>query len=143
MRVAQMVAVYYKLKFRRARPQQVCPALVPLINPPWHASFPSAHSLESHLIARALSEVRPHSSRELDALACRIAHNREVAGVHYRSDSEAGEELAGKAFKLLMKDCSRFKDMIQRAQREPGGAKYAHLDAQESSESNSESANDE
>src|SRR5207247_286192 len=47
MRVAQMVAVYFKLKFRRPRPQQVCPALVPLINSPWHASFPSGHSLES------------------------------------------------------------------------------------------------
>ena len=44
LRVAQMVAIYFKLKYQRARRQQICPALVPLIDPPGHASFPNAHS---------------------------------------------------------------------------------------------------
>ena len=119
IRVGQMVAVHFKLVFNRARPQQVCPALVPLINSPSHASFPSAHSLESHMIALALAEVRPGSGRVLTALADRIGRNREVAGVHYPSDTLAGRQIAGEAFKLL-KECPIFQKIAETAADEPG-----------------------
>ncbi|MFN5666479.1 phosphatase PAP2 family protein [Bradyrhizobium sp.] len=122
IRVAQMVAIDFKLRFNRARPQQVCPALVPLINSPGHASFPSAHSLESHLIALALAEIHPrHTRRMLVALADRIGRNREVAGVHYPSDTHAGKVIAHQAFELL-KDCPTFKAVSAEAKREPGKA---------------------
>jgi acid phosphatase (class A) len=125
IRVAQMVAIHFKLKFNRARPQQVCPALVPLINSPGHASFPSAHSLESHMIALALTEVQPHKHRAstakvLTALADRIGRNREVAGVHYPSDTKAGKEIACAAFELL-KECPIFQSVLRAAREEPGG----------------------
>jgi acid phosphatase (class A) len=124
-RVAQMVAVYFKLQFKRARPQQVCPALVPLINSPWHASFPSAHSLESHMIALALSEVRPSTKGVLTALADRIGRNREVAGVHYPSDTLAGKEIAYQAFDRL-KASDSFQYVLKHARKEPGGAEEPH-----------------
>nr|WP_176422259.1 phosphatase PAP2 family protein [Bradyrhizobium sp. 2S1]MCK7665656.1 phosphatase PAP2 family protein [Bradyrhizobium sp. 2S1] len=122
MRTAQMVAIHFKLKFNRARPQQICPALVPLINSPGHASFPSAHSLESHLIALSLAEIDPqHPKRALVALADRIGRNREVAGVHYPSDTAAGRDIARQAFDIL-KTCPTFKTTLIEAKREPGGA---------------------
>jgi membrane-associated phospholipid phosphatase len=38
---------------------------------------------------------------DLLALAARIARNREIAGVHYPSDSKAGADLAAQAVPLL------------------------------------------
>jgi hypothetical protein len=37
----------------------------------------------------------------LDALAGRIARNREIAGLHYESDTLAGKYLAGEIYKIL------------------------------------------
>jgi acid phosphatase (class A) len=118
-RVGQMVAIHFKLKFNRARPQQVCPKLVPLINPPGHASFPSGHSLESHMIALALSDVRPYASTALTALADRIGRNREVAGVHYPSDTAAGKRIAALAFQRLQ-TCPIYQMVLATARAEPG-----------------------
>jgi membrane-associated phospholipid phosphatase len=117
-RVAQMLGVHFKLKYNRARPQQVFPALIPLIDSPWHASFPSAHSLESHMIARALAAVSPGARRPLRALANRIGRNREVAGVHYPSDTLAGRQIAREAFPLLL-CCPIFHTVLCEARKEP------------------------
>ena len=71
------------------------------------AAFPSGHATESHLIARLLGIVLPdkHPARPLLLpLAHRIAINREVMGLHYRSDSEAGELLA----EMTLKDALSF-----------------------------------
>jgi membrane-associated phospholipid phosphatase len=38
----------------------------------------------------------------VQALAARIARNREIAGLHYPSDTAAGIELAGKIWVTLM-----------------------------------------
>jgi hypothetical protein len=66
--------------------------------PPAHPAYPSAHATQSHLIGALLcmvdSSVRSRFADELDWLAKRIAMNRERAGVHYESDSIAGEALA-------------------------------------------------
>src|SRR5262249_7015662 len=109
--VALVVAMHFKRKFMRGRPQQVCPALVPLIPSPWHPSYPSGHSLESQLIARALASVVPSATDALEALAKRIATNREIAGVHFRSDSDAGKHIALLVFPYLM-DCRTFRDTL-------------------------------
>lgn len=125
LRVGQMVAVHFKLKYNRARPQQVFPPLVPLLNSPWHASFPSGHSLESHMIALALAEVAPNTRKALIALADRIGHNREIAGVHYPSDTRAGKKIACAAFPLLHK-CPIFQTILKAARKEPGLPGHLH-----------------
>ncbi|PWB65503.1 MAG: hypothetical protein C3F17_03910 [Bradyrhizobiaceae bacterium] len=115
--VGTMVAVFFKLKFNRARPQQVCRRLFPLMPSPWHASFPSGHTLEAHMIALALSKVVPAASRELIDLADRIGRNREIAGVHFRSDTVAGRQIAREAFKRLQ-TCATFKLVLEEARKE-------------------------
>jgi hypothetical protein len=115
-----MVAIYFKDKFNRARPQQVFPGLVPLIPPPGHPSWPSGHSLESHMIALALKEVLPNVGNmhaALDRLADRIGKNREIAGVHYVSDTDAGKRIALKAFPYLKK-CPTFERALEAARTE-------------------------
>lgn len=113
-----MAAMYFKAKYNRARPQQVSPALFPLIPTPGHPAWPSGHALESHMIALALMQVLPKNAHvALVALADRIGKNREFAGVHYKSDTAAGKEIAGKVFPFLQK-CPTFQRALKDAQAE-------------------------
>lgn len=106
VRIGQVVAVYYKKKYKRPRPSFICPGLLPAFGPPAHASFPSAHSLQSWLMSYLLAEVLPHWNDQLEWLASRVAFNRERAGVHYPSDSAAGKVIA-RACVDLIKDRTR------------------------------------
>jgi hypothetical protein len=97
LNLGQFAVMLYKQKFDRPRPSQLRPALMPEMEVPGHASYPSGHSTEAHLIAHVLEMVLDpsHPARNLlHPLADRIAINREVMGLHYRSDSEAGKQLA-------------------------------------------------
>jgi acid phosphatase (class A) len=50
-------------------------------------------------------------------LADRIGKNREIAGVHYASDTAAGKYLAAQCFELLAK-CPTFQRVLGAAQEE-------------------------
>jgi hypothetical protein len=81
MQAGQMVALHFKHKIGRARPVQVCPALMPLVPTPPHASYPSGHATQMTLIATLIAalfdEGEAHAmARSAAALAPRIAENR-------------------------------------------------------------------
>jgi hypothetical protein len=82
--------------FMRPRPVQIYPAMMPFIATPSHPSFPSGHATQAFLVAKMLSRMMQAPALEpyLFSLANRIAENREIAGLHYESDSRAGKELA-------------------------------------------------
>src|SRR5205814_5902365 len=42
--IGQFQVMHYKWIYQRMRPSQVSPALMPPINPPGHAAFPSGHA---------------------------------------------------------------------------------------------------
>lgn len=114
---------HYKRVFSRVRPSQISPALLPPIEIPGHAAFPSGHSTEGHMIALCLSKVMPRAARRpaespLMMMAQRIARNREVIGLHYPSDSAAGKLLAEKSFEILMECPSMKNEVIPRAKKE-------------------------
>ncbi len=100
MRVAEFSAMYYKNLFQRPRPYQLWPQLMPPVAVPGHASFPSAHSTQANTIALVLQAVAaaavPSAIDITTRLAQRIARGRELLGLHYPSDSEAGLVLAQK-----------------------------------------------
>jgi hypothetical protein len=121
LQVGALVVNYYKLKHMRARPAQVWPALAPPIATPAHASFPSGHSTQSHLIAYLLGEVSEAIKDVNIRLANRISENREVAGVHWPSDTEGGIRLAKKTLPLLLK-VESFKPIFAAAKDEWAGA---------------------
>jgi membrane-associated phospholipid phosphatase len=107
--IAGFCAMYYKGKYQRPRPTMLCPALMPPIPVPGHASFPSGHSTQAHLMALCMGDVLstanpprlPAMANDLRALADRIAHNREIGGFHYPSDTDAGVSLATNVWPLL------------------------------------------
>jgi hypothetical protein len=118
--IGQFQAMYYKRYFSRPRPSQYSPDLLPPIDVPGHASYPSGHATESLLIALCLEKVLPPAASTpagfapdrppppypgispLQQMAQRIARNREVLGLHFPSDSKAGRFLAQESFNILM-----------------------------------------
>ena len=100
--IGLVIVMHFKKVYNRARPQQVCPTIYPMLPGPMQPSYPSGHSLQSHLIAAVLARVVPDDVAPiLETLAKRIAKNREIAGVHFQSDSKAGENAAAEAIKIL------------------------------------------
>ena len=105
--VGTFCAMYYKGLYQRPRPSHICPALLPPLAVPGHASFPSGHSTQAHLMALCMVDVLatwPDAGDVTDdiwTLADRIARNREIAGLHYPSDTDAGKLLA-QAIKPLL-----------------------------------------
>jgi hypothetical protein len=129
--IASIVAAFTVLYFKngagkylpRPRPSQVCPALLPPVPVPGHPSYPSGHATEAHLVEFVLNEVFSKSDpkkNDLEALAARIARNREIAGLHYPSDSKAGKQLAKDIHALLQasKLCPLYAKAITDAQSE-------------------------
>jgi len=119
IRVGEFLAMYYKAQHNRPRPSRLSARLMPLVEVPGHASFPSGHATQSRLVANLLAQVIEGAEAPLLCMADRIARNREVMGLHYRSDSEGGVDLANKAFHLLFELDTMIK-MINRARSEWG-----------------------
>ena len=123
-RAGEMVALHFKYKYHRVRPSTLLPGLLVPFGPPRHPAFPSGHSLTGHLTAGLLNKipkVKERLEKDLDWLAKRVAKNRERAGLHYKSDSEAGAKLAV-AFKDLMVagtiTSPRFNEILTNAEKE-------------------------
>ena len=91
-----------KKLYNRVRPSYLDPTLKPVIDIPDHPAYPSGHSTQAHLRALVLSELDPKNRARYEQAAKRIARNREIAGLHYPSDSKAGAILAKQLFKKLM-----------------------------------------
>jgi hypothetical protein len=109
-----MVAMHFKRIFARARPSRLDPALLPPIEVPGHASYPSAHAGEAMLIALVLEQVLPPEiiqdangagaaeAGPLRTMARRTGRNHEVLGVHYPSDTLCGFRMAARMLPLFL-----------------------------------------
>ena len=129
--VGQFQAMHFKAIFKRARPSNLSPSILPPIDPPGHPSYPSGHATEAYLMALCLEHVLPtqigqpaEEDRPLRRMADRIARNREVLGMHYRSDSEVGEKLAENSFEILKRckslDPNDAESLVAKARSEWG-----------------------
>jgi len=140
LRVGPFQAMYYKYNpgantppgppplLPRPRPSQLSPSLMPPIDIPGHAAYPSGHATESYLLAQILAQVMPPEARArtdvndpdstpLRRIAERVARNREVLGLHYPSDSKAGKYLGDQSAALLLQ-CPSVAGLLQPAQAE-------------------------
>jgi hypothetical protein len=106
-----------KEKFNRIRPSLLDSSLDTVIAVPDFPAYPSYHSSEAYFIAHVFSELAPERKDEFMARAYQIALNREIAGVHYPSDSAAGKLLAQQFFDILMKN-DKFKTFLATAKIE-------------------------
>jgi hypothetical protein len=102
--IGSFAVLYFKGKYNVPRAPQICPALLPPIPVPGHASWPSGHSTQAHLMKNCMLRVFAAAAMpaadlavmtsDLNVLADEIARNREIAGLHYPKDSEGGARLA-------------------------------------------------
>jgi len=129
--IGSFTALHFKGIYERPRPSQLCPALLPPIPVPGHSSFPSGHSTQAHLMALCMGQLltqanvpqpdRGNISADLRVLADRIGRNREIAGLHYESDTAGGVALAQSVFDTLtnaQNPINKFADAITSAVEE-------------------------
>jgi len=108
-----------KARYNRPRPVQLERTLDPPFCP-GHPAYPSGHSGESYSVALALMDATadyPELHGPLVAAAISIAWHREVAGVHYPSDSEASRRLARQLHAALRADAG-YQQRITRVRAE-------------------------
>lgn len=94
--VCEYIGLYYKSVYGRLRPNQIEARMRPLLANPAHAAYPSNHAFQCYSIVYAFNTLLPEhpATNELSLIALNVAQNREWAGLHYPSDTEAGRSLA-------------------------------------------------
>jgi acid phosphatase (class A) len=105
-----------KFKYARVRPYNIDSNIKPLQEPNW-AAFPSGHSFYAHMLAYLYSEMAPEFSDIFLNDAHAIAHSREIIGVHFPSDSEAGRVLARQFVDQLLLS-EKFRPELERIKKE-------------------------
>ena len=101
---ARFFVMREKLLWSRARPYALETALRTEVLPPQHASYPSAHATEYAALAEILSILNPACAATYRALSNDVGHRREIAGVHYPSDTTAGIALGNRVARTLYDD---------------------------------------
>ena len=82
-----------KYAYWQIRPSQLDPEFKPLFPPPNHPSYPAAHGCLSTAAAATLAHLFPRDAEAFLAIGKQAAEARIWAGIHYRSDIDAGQAL--------------------------------------------------
>jgi acid phosphatase (class A) len=114
---ATLAVFHAKRRFNRARPNQLEPRLAPSIPVPAHPAYPSGHALQGLLVARVLASILPEQRALLLALGEQIGREREIAGLHYASDSAASHAL-GEALFARLEANPRYRGELDAARAE-------------------------
>jgi hypothetical protein len=82
-----------KYAYWHIRPSQLDPEFKPVFPPPNHPSYPAAHGCLSTAAATTLAHLFPRDAEAFLALGKQAAEARMWAGIHYRSDIDAGQAI--------------------------------------------------
>lgn len=123
IRECVIIALFYKAKYDRVRPSFLAKDLQPSIEVPLHPAYPSGHATQSFCLANLLTELFPDQASDLAQTAKEISVNREIAGVHYPSDTEAGQIIAQKIWQRLRLK-PNFKGLIDQAKTEVTSGRF-------------------
>jgi hypothetical protein len=89
-----------KYHYWMIRPYQASAQVALALGAPNHPAFPSGHSCVSASAARVLQEFFPDKSTELNKLVADAGMSRIYAGIHYRFDVTAGQQIGKSAAEL-------------------------------------------
>lgn len=93
-----------KYEFWFIRPPQLDAELKSLFPPPNHPSFPAAHGRYSTAAATILADIFPQDKDRPLALAEDAAEAGVWAGIHYRFDIDAGQEIGRKVREKVLEN---------------------------------------
>jgi len=113
----QIIEMQQKQKFDRVRPSVLDPSLDTALVVPGHPAYPSYHATEMYFYAHVFSELAPARRATFFARAEQVSKNREIAGVHYPSDTVAGILLAEQFFNIMMQN-EKFLTLLAAAKEE-------------------------
>jgi acid phosphatase (class A) len=113
----QIIVKDAKKKWGRLRPNLADPRIHPCVKLETNPSYPSGHAAQGIIWATILSEIYPEHRDELMARGEQIGTDRVMAGVHYPTDVEAGQEL-GKAIAAKLLENEDFQVALERAKEE-------------------------
>jgi PAP2 superfamily protein len=82
-----------KYTYWAPRPGMLDPSLTTVFDTPNHPSYPSAHSCNSSAIASILGRQFPSDAGAVNALSEQSGESRIMAGIHFRTDIDAGKTL--------------------------------------------------
>jgi membrane-associated phospholipid phosphatase len=91
-----------KYTYWAIRPNQLDPTITTLFPNPNHPSYPSAHTSLASGQAEALSYLFPRDADFIRNFAMESANSRIWAGIHYRSDIDAGLALSRQVATLII-----------------------------------------
>ena len=91
-----------KYTYWSMRPSQVDPEFAPQFANPNFPSYPSAHSCISMAYAEVLADLFPLNAAEVIALAEQAGDSRLWAGIHFRSDIDAGEDIGRNVAEVVL-----------------------------------------
>lgn len=112
-----------KIDFNRGRPYHCCDLpLEPYYQNgdpryPGHPSYPGGHSAQAFTTALLYAHLFPKLECALLTAARRVGVNREVAGLHFPSDTDAGFDLASQFVAMLVRSES-FAPLLIAARQE-------------------------
>lgn len=111
--------VVRKLKhdFARKRPFLELAGLEPCLPKEVGESYPSGHAALSKIYALILGELYPNHRTFLESRAKEIADHRVLAGLHYRTDVEAGVQAAALIYEQLKKS-PKFQEDLAKNQKQ-------------------------
>jgi acid phosphatase (class A) len=108
---------YHKFAFNRTRPYMLDSTLKPVDTGTNFQAYPSGHASASYMAAYVYQELFPEHKDLLLKNAFEMGYSREIIGVHFPSDSEAGRDFARKFVNLLFEN-PKFKADFEIAKAE-------------------------
>ena len=92
-----------KFAYWFVRPTQADPMIGLPIPLPNHPSYPSGHSCLTATYATVIASAFPEESERLEAMIVEAGLSRMYAGLHYRFDCEAGQELGRRVAEQVLR----------------------------------------
>ena len=89
-----------KIEYDRSRPTFFDKRVKNIIDIPPSPSYPSGHACQSYAVALLLSKKYPDNKDFYMNNAKLVSENREIAGLHYPSDTDYGMKLAHQIVEL-------------------------------------------
>ncbi len=116
-----VVVFVFKQRFNRVRPsvltEKYGSKLGTVVEIPGHPAYPSGHATGAFTLAYILQELDPTNAETYRKDALRIARNREIGGLHYPSDTDAGQLLARQIADSLL-ESKKFQGLLKAARAE-------------------------